>query len=748
MRKLFIAAIAVVALTLPLLADTRTNEVDGVTWQYTVTDGKATLGRGGIGPYAAIIGTSPTNIDIPAEVGGCPVVDIARYAFYSGSMTSITIPAGVTNISSSAFSYCTSLKNVVIPSTVRTIDNGAFAYCYALTNVTMEEGVANLVGRTFQGCNSLESIVIPSTVAHIGSLAFHNCSKLLNVTFAGDRDVIDMYILSVFEGTPWVEAQPFELIIDPTYNTLDGFLGICPETVTIPEGVRSIYSSFSDYSPSVTNLVSVTLPSSLRFIGSGSFAGCSNLRSISIPQGVYSIEQGAFRECSSLQEVIFEDNSRAEKFYAAFKGTPFFDSLPFRLRINWRVEDGWDAERCYVADYIGKCPDNLDIEAVHVAQWEADRQRTLEETGGYDIGEAPAIKGIAHEVFAGCNIKSVVLPESLSAIENGAFFDCTNMTRIVFTGNAPEEIAEDAFYVYEEVYYDEWGNWVPEHYGANANCMVYVPANSTGWGVDIPGAWRGMRIAYSTAFNVEGGVLVSVVAGEDTELTVPAGVTNIAANAFAGCSGLERLTIPDAVESIDPTAFAGCGKLWAKWFKTLERLSDEDAGSAHEVALTVTNVVVHYVTQSVPSEAVVPQETTGIVSVIGEVRAGAALAIPAAWAEQYGAAFTEKFGSDFAKAVTAETGKRDGAGNAMFVWQDFVAGTDPTGESDVFTASITFDAMTNEPIISWTPELPASEAAKRTYKTFGKVRLTDDGWALVNGNASAYNFFKVTVEMK
>ena len=279
--------------------------------------------------------------------------------------------------------------------------------------------------------------------------------------------------------------------------------------------------------------------------------------------------------------------------------------------------------------------------------------------------------------------------------------------------------------------------------------MVYVPANSTGWGVDIPGAWRGMRIAYSTAFNVEGGVLVSVVAGEDTELTVPAGVTNIAANAFAGCSGLERLTIPDAVESIDPTAFAGCGKLWAKWFKTLERLSDEDAGSAHEVALTVTNVVVHYVTQSVPSEAVVPQETTGIVSVIGEVHAGAAVAISSEWATQYGQAFTAKFGSDFTKAVTALTGKRDGAGNAMQVWQDFVAGTDPTDENDVFTASITFDAD-GKPQIAYSPKFEnEAEAAKRKYTTYGKVKITDKDWTEVpEGEEAAYNFFKVTVEMK
>ena len=90
----------------------------------------------------------------------------------------------------------------------------------------------------------------------------------------------------------------------------------------------------------------------------------------------------------------------------------------------------------------------------------------------------------------------------------------------------------------------------------------------------------------------------------------------------------------------------------------------------------------------------------------------------------------------------------DGAGKPMMVWQDFVAGTDPTDENDVFAASVTFDATTGEPIISWTPELSSDEAAKRSYKTYGKVQLTDKEWTLVDGDASGYNFFKVTVEMK
>ena len=171
------------------------------------------------------------------------------------------------------------------------------------------------------------------------------------------------------------------------------------------------------------------------------------------------------------------------------------------------------------------------------------------------------------------------------------------------------------------------------------------------------------------------------------------------------------------------------------------------AASANEVALTVTNVVVHYVTTSVQSSAVTPAQQTGLVNIIAEVTSGGPVAISSTWAEQYGDAFTAKFGNDFTVAITKPTGKRDGAGNAMLVWQDFVAGTDPTDEDDVFKADIAFDASGN-PVISWTPELSEAETAKRTYRKFGKVKLNDAEWVEVDGNEADYNFFKVSVEMK
>ena len=80
------------------------------------------------------------------------------------------------------------------------------------------------------------------------------------------------------------------------------------------------------------------------------------------------------------------------------------------------------------------------------------------------------------------------------------------------------------------------------------------------------------------------------------------------------------------------------------------------------------------------------------------------------------------------------------------MWQDYVAGTDPTDESDNFTASITL--VEGKPFVSYSPELPETEKAKRKYTILGKVRLADADWTEVNGNVEEFNFFKVTVEMR
>ena len=238
-----------------------------------------------------------------------------------------------------------------------------------------------------------------------------------------------------------------------------------------------------------------------------------------------------------------------------------------------------------------------------------------------------------------------------------------------------------------------------------------------------------------------------------TSVTIPSSVTSVGINAFYICSGLKDVYFSGTKPpSFGMSAFSGCDpdlvfhapKGWEGRTRILDGVYLEVEGELiQQVSVTVTNVVVNYILNSVQPEFAIPATSdTGFVNIITEVKGGA-VAIPASWADNY-PAFTTKFG---AKALSMKTGKKDGAGNDMFVWQDYVAGTDPTKEDDVFKASITI--VDGKVTISYSPELDDERKSLRKYTIWGKTSLLDKDWTVVQeGHESEYNFFKVSVEME
>ena len=80
----------------------------------------------------------------------------------------------------------------------------------------------------------------------------------------------------------------------------------------------------------------------------------------------------------------------------------------------------------------------------------------------------------------------------------------------------------------------------------------------------------------------------------------------------------------------------------------------------------------------------------------------------------------------------------------MYVWQDYIAGTDPTDTNSVFTARV--EMVDGLPVVTWEPKLSADEEARRSYTIYGKTNLTDRVWHSPTNEAS--RFFKVGVEMR
>lgn len=111
--------------------------------------------------------------------------------------------------------------------------------------------------------------------------------------------------------------------------------------------------------------------------------------------------------------------------------------------------------------------------------------------------------------------------------------------------------------------------------------------------------------------------------------------------------------------------------------------------------------------------------------------------VPYAWLDTFG--LGEEL--DYESAALANNGKKTLVGD-WHVWQDYVAGTDPTNSLSRFYADI---AVENDvPIVSWFPDLN-SNGVTRVYKVWGKESLDEIRWTYPTN--SSHRFFKVSLEM-
>ena len=238
---------------------------------------------------------------------------IGAHAF-SGcrSLTSLTLPSGVTSIGESAFTGCSGLTSLTLPSCITTIDDCTFYGCSGLTSLTLPSSVTSIGGSAFYGCSGLTSLTLPSGVTSIGEYAFSGCSGLTSLTLPSS--VTSSIGRWVFDGCYNLKECNYFIDSDlETYLAHTHDWGYIPvdeikyyhngqelTKLEIPSGVDKI-GSYSFYKG--VNLTSLTLPSSVTTIGYSAFRGCSGLTSLTLPSSVTSIGDSAFEGCSGLTSI-------------------------------------------------------------------------------------------------------------------------------------------------------------------------------------------------------------------------------------------------------------------------------------------------------------------------------------------------------------------------------------------------------------------------------------------------------------
>ncbi len=307
----------------------------------------------------------------------------------------------------------------------------------------------------------------------------------LSVNFAGDplADVIDAHNLLItgggfrLENIYLVEANSGDEVGDEEKLFLWKNEPYHLEAVNIPEKV-----TYNGVEYTVTgigakafrncgNLATLTIPNSVTDIGSNSFQGCSGLTSLTFTNSVTNIGSYAFSGCSSLTSLTIPKSVTAIG-YSAFEGCIGLTSI--------KVESGNT-----VYDSRENC-------------------NAIIETG-------------TNTLFAGC--KSSIIPNSVTTIGNGAFYNCRSLTSITIP-NSVTTIGNSAFW------------------DCSGLASLAIPNSVTTIG--------NSAFAYCRSL---------------TSLTIPNSVDFIAGSAFEGCSGLASVTIPNSVTNIGNVAFYGCSGL-------------------------------------------------------------------------------------------------------------------------------------------------------------------------------------------
>lgn len=247
-----------------------------------------------------------TELVIPAEYNGLPVVGIAKNAFHC----------------------CKSIKKIVLCEGLRMICPNAFSACTALTDVYLPNSLVSIGYMAFCGCSSLKSVQIPKSVDMIGGYALANCIRLTSLSYSGTRadwhnicteysfdDNTGSYTLYCKDGS----LQKLSLrciLLEKLYANAH------PETVTHKNRPKSkgLEYTFSEDNGSVyiTGIgcctdAEIYIPDTVdgkpvKRIEKKAFKGCNGITSVSIPFGVEVICSSAFCDCKSLTYINIPDS--------------------------------------------------------------------------------------------------------------------------------------------------------------------------------------------------------------------------------------------------------------------------------------------------------------------------------------------------------------------------------------------------------------------------------------------------------
>ena len=300
------------------------------------------------------------------------------------------------------------------------------------------------------------------------------------------------------------------------------------EYIVIPNGYTEIEESAFE---ARDDIVSVTIPESMKVIGAKAFHLCISLTDITIPVSVTSIGKFAFSDCHSMTKIEVDMNNQN---YLSIDGVLFNKDKTTLIKYPIGKTD-----ETYLVPYGVTAISNnafpfskftsviIPDGVTHIGSYAFNECRSLTHVTMPD-----SITNIGYRAFSVClSLKNIAIPDNVLKIGGQAFYACESLTSINIPKNVTE-IDEYSFYRCESL-------------------------------VDIMVSPNNPNFASSDGvlFNKDKTVLIKIPIGKTGAYIIPESVTELGRGAISECGLLTEITFPDNIKGIDIDTFGHCMSL-------------------------------------------------------------------------------------------------------------------------------------------------------------------------------------------
>ena len=265
---------------------------------------------------------------------------------------------------------------------------------------------STIVGKTvtsirncaFYSCKNLFNVTIPDSITSIGNNAFEYCASLKSVIIPGSVKSIGNAAFNRCESLMNIEV----IKNNSNYFSQDGVLFDMNKTKLIQYPIGN-------------KRIAYDIPNGVKSFGDCAFDSCSTLKNITIPDSVTSIGWGVFSGSTSLTNIDVSENNLN---YSSYEGVLFNKNKTELIKYpigNERTSYNIPAGVINFGDVFSDCK-NL-----------------------FNITIPNSVTNIGIGAFWQCaNLASITITNSVTSIGNYAFYDCKNLKDIYYYGTQSE----------------------------------------------------------------------------------------------------------------------------------------------------------------------------------------------------------------------------------------------------------------------------------------------------------------------